>query len=176
MQINSIVKVIKDGIDCSLYVDDFLVCYQSKHMHTIERQLQQCLNRLQTWADENGFRFSRTKTVCMHFCHLRKMHPEPTLTLNNNPIPVVTEHTFLGLIFDHKLSFIPDIKYVKTKCQKSLNLLQMVSRMDWGADREVLLRLYRSHIRSKLDLMVLLSMVRHESPTSRCWTLFTIRG
>ena len=27
----------------------------------------------------------------------------------------------------------------------------MVSRMDWGADREVLLRLYRSHIRSKLD-------------------------
>ena len=32
MKINSIVKVIKDGIDCSLYVDDFLVCYQSKHM------------------------------------------------------------------------------------------------------------------------------------------------
>ena len=51
-------------------------------MNTIERHLQLCLNKIQKWADENGFKFSQAKTVSMHFCNLRKLHHEPTLTLN----------------------------------------------------------------------------------------------
>ena len=119
-------------------------------MNTIERHLQLCLNKIQKWADENSFKFSQTKTVCMHFCNLRKLHHEPTLTLNGLAIPVVQEHKFLGVIFD-KLSFIPHIKYLKARCLKALNLLKVVSRFDWGADSIVLLRLYRALVRSKLD-------------------------
>ena len=48
IKINNIVKALKPGTDCSLYVDDFLICYRSKSMATIERQLQQCLNNIQT--------------------------------------------------------------------------------------------------------------------------------
>ena len=66
-------------------------------------------------------------------------------------IPVVAESKFLGVIFDNKLSFIPHIEYLKAKCQKALNLLRVVANMEWGGDREVLLRLYRSLVRSKLD-------------------------
>ena len=148
---DALLDFFNDIWDDGVFPPGFLICYSSKQMHTIERQLQQCLNRIQKWAQENGFRFSKTKTVCMHFCQLRKMHPEPELKLNNNQIPLVKEYKFLGVIFDSKMSFIPHIKYVKGKCQKALNLLKTVSRMDWGADQEVLLRLYRSHIRSKLD-------------------------
>ena len=71
IKINNIVKALNPGVDCSLYVDDFLICYRSKHMHTIELQLQQCLNKIQKWALENGFKFSKTKTQCLHFCQLR---------------------------------------------------------------------------------------------------------
>ena len=67
IKINDIVKNINPGVDCSLYVDDFLICYRSKNMHTIERQLQQNLNNIQDWASKNGFKFSKSKTVCMHF-------------------------------------------------------------------------------------------------------------
>ena len=151
MKINGIVKCLLPGMQCSLYVDDFLITYTSKNMQTIERQLQLCLNKIQEWAQQNGFRFSRTKTVCMHFCNLPKLHPEPELSLDGTVIPLVNEFKFLGVIFDRKLSFIPHIKYIKAKCQKSLNLLKVVSRMDWGADSIVLLRLYRALIRSKLD-------------------------
>ena len=49
------------------YVDDFLICYRSKHIHIIERHLQQCLNKLGHWTDTNGFKFSTSKTVCIHF-------------------------------------------------------------------------------------------------------------
>ena len=47
--------------------------------------------------------------------------------------------------------FVPHIKYLKARCQKSLNLLKVLSRADWGADRTTLLKLYRSLVRSKLD-------------------------
>ena len=80
IKINNIVKALNPGVDCSLYVDDFLICYRSKHIHTIERQLQQCLNKIQKWALENGSKFSKTKTQCMHFCQLRGLHNDRSLS------------------------------------------------------------------------------------------------
>jgi len=133
---------------CSLYVDEFLICYRSKHIHIIERHLLQCPINLQTGLT---FKFSSSKTVCIHFCKLRKPHPEPTLLLNGTPVPVVEETKFLGVIFDRKLSFIPHIKHLKDKCTKALNLLRVLAHTSWGADQETLLHLYRSLIRSKLD-------------------------
>jgi len=49
------------------------------------------------------------------------------------------------------LNFKEHIDYLRNKCFKALNLLKVVSKQDWRADRQVLLRLYRSLIRSKLD-------------------------
>ena len=151
LKINSIVNALPAGIRSSLYVDDFVICYRAKQMRAIERQIQCCLNKIQGWADENGFQFSKSKTVCMHFCNIYTLHPDPELKLNGSTIPVVNETKFLGLIFDRKLSFIPHLKYLKDKCLKAMNLLRVVAHTDWGADTDTLLRLYRSHIRSKLD-------------------------
>ena len=93
-------------------------------MNTIERQLQLNLNKIQKWATENGFKFSnKSKTACIHFCHLRKAHNDPILTLVGTRIPVLEENNFLGIVFDRKLSFIPHIKQLKAKCQKALNRL-----------------------------------------------------
>jgi len=151
LKINSIVQSLPPNIRCSLYVDDFLICYRSRSINLVERQLQRCLNGLQSWADENGFQFSKTKTVCIHFCRQRTLHPDPDLKLYGATVPVVEETKFLGLIFDSKLTFGPHIKYLKDKCVRAMNLLRVVAHTNWGADSETLLKLYRSHIRSKLD-------------------------
>ena len=103
-------------------------------MATIERQLQQNLNKIENWATSNGFKFSKSKTQCVHFCQLRKQHDDPVLHLYGSPIPVVEESKFLGILFDRKLSFIPHIKYLKAKCLKALNLLKVLSHTSWGAD------------------------------------------
>jgi len=135
LKINSIVKAISPGVECSLYVDDFLTVYRSKYIHIIRRHLQRflnsthslILNMLLHWADTNGFKFSSSKTVCMHFCRLRSAHPNPELKLNGTPIPVVEQTKFLGVIFDNKLTFLPHIRYLKEKCVKALNLLRVVA-------------------------------------------------
>ena len=40
---------------------------------------------------------------------------------------------------------------LKSRCTKSFDLIKVLSNTTWGADRKVLLRLYRALIRSKLD-------------------------
>jgi hypothetical protein len=81
LKINSIVSCLPPHVRGSLYVDDFLICYRSKDVRCLERQLQFCLNKIERWADENGFRFSKSKSVCMHFCHKRIPHPDPELKI-----------------------------------------------------------------------------------------------
>ena len=55
-------------------------------LHEVDGQLQQNLNKIQKRAIENGLKFSKSKTVCMHCCHLRKAHYDPVLTLDGTPI------------------------------------------------------------------------------------------
>jgi len=151
LKINSIVKCLSSNTDSSLYVDDFLACYRAKQMRTIERQVQLSLNKLQTWADQNGFKFSSTKTVCIHFCNKHKVHPDPHLTPYGNVIPVVKETKFLGVLYDSKLTFLPHLKQLKTKRMKAMNLIKVVAHRDWGADRDTLSKLYHCMIHSKVD-------------------------
>ena len=138
-------------MDSYLYVDDFCITSKSKYIRTAERQLQQSINKINKWATINGFKISKTKTLCVHFCQLRKMHNDPTLKLDDSEIPVVSQYKFLGIIFDQKLSFIPHIQYIKDKCNKTLKLLWIIAHTDWGADFQTLLKLYRTLIRSKID-------------------------
>ena len=106
-----------------------------KHMSAIERKLNICLEKLQELSNANGFRFSKKKKLSMHFCQSHKLHLDPSLYLDGEPVPVVKEHTFLGMIFDNKLNFIPHIQYLKAKCQKALNILKVALHYDWGAER-----------------------------------------
>ena len=94
VKIKSIIHFLKPGVDCSLYVDDFQVCYRSSTMSIIERQLQLCLNKLQQWATDNGFQFSKTKTVCMHISQKRGLHLDPQLFLDKSPIIFWTKVQF----------------------------------------------------------------------------------
>ena len=130
LKINSIIKCLPPGVRGSLYVDDFLICFRSKSIIAIERQLQRCINSIQKWADENGFQLSKSKTVCMHFNNQNSIQAHPDLTLYGTPIPVVTETKFLGFIFDRKLTFSAHIKYLKNRCLKALNLLRVVAHKD----------------------------------------------
>ena len=63
-------------------------------MHAIERQLQQVLNNLSKWSSENGLKFSKTKTKCMHFCLSRKLHLDPELILDRVKTEVVPVFKF----------------------------------------------------------------------------------
>ena len=120
-------------------------------MYTIERQLQLCIDNVNQWAIKNGFKFSPTKTVCMHFFRKRKIHPEPRLFLGLDLIPVLEKQRFLGLIFGKRLTFKPHIQDLKIRCGKALDIIKCLSSTRWGSNCNILLYLYRTLVWSKLD-------------------------
>ena len=65
-------------------------------------------------------------------------HFDPSLFLNGDPVPVVKEHKFFGLIFDNKLNFIPHIQYLKAKCKKNHLIYSRSFHIMTGADHEAL--------------------------------------
>ena len=135
MQINDITKVAKQALigresECSLFVDDFALCVSASDLHRAERQLQLCVNKVQGWVCKNGFKFSETKTVTIHFWKGRAV-ADPNIYKNRTKIKAVDETRFLGLIFDKRLTFHSHIRDLKTR---SLNVLKFVSHTDWRAD------------------------------------------
>ncbi|GFN96538.1 RNA-directed DNA polymerase from mobile element jockey [Plakobranchus ocellatus] len=150
LKINNISKSVSKHVNASLFVDDFAIYTEGKHLQHLERTIQLCINNVQKWVSENGFRFSVSKTTCVHF-HRQRIYTEPALHLDGQPIPLKGEAKFLGVIFDQKLSFENHVKYLKNKCSKALNLLRVLGHTEWGADRATLLKLYRTLVRSKLD-------------------------
>ena len=123
VKLNDIINCLDYKTDGSLYVDDFCICFRSKNMRTIERHLQQCLNRIEDWATRNGFKFSKSKTQCVHFCQQRKIHNDPVLYIYGSQIPVVAESKFLGVIFDKKLLHTP-YKILESEMFKSIKLFK----------------------------------------------------
>ena len=121
-KINNIVRSTCPGLECFLYVEDFCICYGSKHTRTKEWQLQQVLNNISKWSGENRCNFFETKTKSMHFYISKKLHLDPELILDDVQLEVVTKFKFLGLLFDSKLLFIPHIIYLSNKCKKALHL------------------------------------------------------
>jgi ribonuclease HI len=139
------------SIPHSIYVDDFALWVRSPQLRSCERQLQLAINSACSWVGENGFRFSASKTVCVHFSRQRGINVDPQLRLGQELIQVAPEARFLGLLFDSKLTWAPHLRQLKDKCFRAMNILRALSGSSWGADRAVMLRLYRALIRSKLD-------------------------
>ena len=120
VKLNDIINCLDYKTDGSLYVDDFCICFRSKNMRTIERHLQQCLNRIEDWATRNGFKFSKSRTQCVHFCQQRKIHNDPALYIYGSQIPVVAESKFLGVIFDKKTLLHTPYKILESEMFKSI--------------------------------------------------------
>ncbi|GBO21233.1 hypothetical protein AVEN_129476-1 [Araneus ventricosus] len=151
IHLSQIFNFLPSYVHGSLYVDDLQISCQGSNMNMIERQLQHAVNKLVAWCDKNGHTISAEKSRCVHFCRKRNIHLDPNIQIRNAPIPVVNDIRFLGVIFDRELTFLPHILHLRKKCERSLNILKVLSRTSWGADRTSLLRIYQAVILSSMD-------------------------
>ena len=149
--INSIAEVIEEPVKYSLYVDDLAIYITRYDSSDACRLLQKSINAINKWADNNGFKFSSSKTVAVQFTRSRRRDTPPTLKMGDEILPLEKEVKFLGMIFDSKLTWSSHIDMLKVKVKKSLDIIKVVSNHNWGADRKSLIRLYDSICKSKID-------------------------
>ena len=72
----------------------------------------------------------------MHFCNQRKQYAEPSIMLDKNPITVVTEVKFLGVVFDRTLSYKNHVDYLKTNGLKAVDISKVIGHADLGSRSE----------------------------------------
>ncbi|GFV61763.1 putative RNA-directed DNA polymerase from transposon X-element [Trichonephila clavipes] len=134
IHMSNILHQLPPSVRGMLCVDDLQVSCQGSDMRLIERQLQTTVNLLVKWCDKNGHMISPSKSSCVHFCRKRNLHPDPSIHIGHIQISVVSEVHFLGVIFDCKLTFLSHVLYLRKKCERSLNILKVLSNALWGAD------------------------------------------
>ncbi|GFW07830.1 putative RNA-directed DNA polymerase from transposon X-element [Trichonephila clavipes] len=122
---------------------------------------QQILNKLHNihpstshWAAlpmrRHDVRLTRLRIGHTRFTHRHLLLVWPKLALA--PLnPTFTSLHFFVVIFDSKLTFLPHVLYLRKKCERSLNILKVLSNTLWEADRVSLLRVYQALILSRLD-------------------------
>ena len=154
LKINGVAKIIpnRPGFISSLYVDDLQIGFRHCDLNVVRTEMQQCLVNVYQWAQQNGFKFSITKTKAMHFTTVPGLHiNRPQFSIGNHNIPYTESIKFLGLIWDTKLLWREHIDKLKSDCSKLLGLLKTISAQNWGADQYSMLKIYRTYIRAKLD-------------------------
>lgn len=149
---NTVTDFIPTNISRSLYADDLAIYFSGRDPAVVARQVQLAINKVVEWATSVGFTLSKTKTTSMTFYRGRKVAPPALhLQLQGQPLNNADTVRFLGMTFDTRLSWHEHVKKLKISASKSLNLMDHLSHLTWGADRCTLLRLYTSLVQSKLD-------------------------
>jgi hypothetical protein len=67
----NITSVARDPVTMTGYTDDWTIFARHSDFDFNQNELQCTVKNMIQWANDKGFRFSSTKTVCIHFCRLR---------------------------------------------------------------------------------------------------------
>lgn len=147
---NDIDRVLPNGCVLYQFADDAVLSISGKDRAVIEHFMQQSLNRIEDWASENGLTFSVEKTKSILFTNKRNP-PNLELSLYGEKIENVTEHKYLGIWFDYKMTWKAQITYLQKVCSKRINFLRTITGTWWGAHPNDMLMLYKTTILSVLE-------------------------
>ena len=138
-----------EGVTRLEYADDIALVSRSKNVEGAREKMQEALDSLFTFTQERGLVISHAKTHAMIFT--RKDVDIPRLMINNEEVNFADESRYLGMILDSPvLNWKKHLQYIKANTIKRTNIIKAVSNTKWGADREMLMRIYKVIIRTKI--------------------------
>lgn len=150
--INTLEDTLKSIVNLVQFADDGAYWKTARKVNTALFFAQKALYKLKPWADNWNFKISTDKTSVVIFNQLfSKTSLLQKLKYDGKEIPYEKQVKFLGMLFDHRLSWAAHIDDLVTRCQKDLNLMKLVSGTHYGADKIILIRMYTALIRSKID-------------------------
>ena len=103
---NDISKMVKN-CNMALYADDTVLFTANADFRKAISDLQEDINSLSTWCDNNGIMANTEKTKVMVFGSPNTLNktPQPNLLLKDTPLQTVTDYKYLGVTLDSQLSY-----------------------------------------------------------------------
>ena len=128
-----------------LYADDTCVLLGGKDLENIISCLNNELKNISTWLKANKLSLNVKKTHYIIFHRARIKVPQNHLSLHmdNSTLSKTQNLKYLGVILDHKVSWIQHISYVKNKISKGIGIMYKARRY---LGSKSLVNLYHSYI------------------------------
>lgn len=136
-------------VDTYIFADDITFSSTDSNLQIVQDRLQQYCSTLENWCTDWKLEISEDKTKFQIFT--RKRNKDMKLNLANSEIKNIKVQKLLGIQFDAPLlTFKNHIEYLKTDCNRRINIMKSIASHKYGASRKVLQNFYTSYIRSKM--------------------------
>ena len=133
------------------YADDIALSVTTSDLQEAAELIQEAITQIEEWTIKWNLSLNPSKTKAMCFTKKRVLDQLPTLKLQHTDIEWVKTFKYLGLTFD-----APTLtwkEHIEETCRQGLqrvNILKALTGTTWGADRDLLLKVYKTYIRPKL--------------------------
>lgn len=132
-----------------LYADDAVLIYENKDLLDLASNMQEDLNVINIWLNENVLRMNTKKTHYIIFEKNRSIDFStfPDIVVDNQKINRVNSSKYLGLHIDSKLSWREHIKHIKNKINPIMFALR---RLKYCIHTKAQWNIYNSYVMSRL--------------------------
>ena len=136
-----------EGTFISMYADDIAVWSQHKDIVIAQEAVQRAVNNFGEWSEEHRLMLNPSKCEVDFFStDPAEANWSPSIqafAFNRTP-------TFLGVMYDRKLSFRPQAEAVKARVMGRIRIMASLASKEWGWSRHSLRTIYMATIHSVL--------------------------
>lgn len=149
--INDLIEKLSRCVQVSGFADDLAVWHVSKSVEEGEERVQQATEMVEEWSRRWLMKVAGSKcSVTLFSMDVRDSNREVAVTLRGEPIANTKRPVFLGVMFDQKLTFGPQVDRVCEKAKKRVKMLRMLGGSTWGWNKELMRTTYTALIKSVL--------------------------
>ena len=151
--VNDVTDVLDlEKLSASQFADDLGIWTTESDVEAATCIIQEAVQALEQWCKKwhVSMHPAKSKLILFTKCFRHKTEVEQnglSITLFNEKVHGVDEAVFLGVTFDTRLTYEPQIRKIVTKAYKRLNLLRMISATSSNHKPDMLAHLYKSIIR-----------------------------
>ncbi len=138
---------IADNTDVRIigFADDTNLMVYADSVEELEIIVNQKLQQIEVWAEENKLSFNANKTQCL-FVTKNIKRRDPRLYLKGRELQLRKSIKYLGVIIDSQLSFKEHNNYLKTKTTQICHKLLSFAKNKFGIDSKALTLIYKGAI------------------------------
>ena len=113
-----------------MFADDTLLLYSSDNLNKLEALCNNELLLVKLWMDANKLKINTSKSQAIIINYkLRSPRCDVQLQYNSNYIQFSAKIRYLGVVIDHKLSFLPHIQNLEAKVSRNIGILFKLNKV-----------------------------------------------
>lgn len=140
-------RMTNEGFYCLGYADDIAVVVKGRFASVVSERTQRAINIIQNWCVREKLNVNPKKTQIVPFTRKRALGGLRPPILGGVKIPFVTEAKYLGVLFDHRMTWNTHISKTITKATISLGRCRRLCGKNWGLNPKMTLWLYTAVVR-----------------------------